>query len=51
MDNLVYVFAAFAVVWLLVLAYLLALAQRQRALAQEIGALEAEWRQMKENRP
>ncbi len=51
MDNLMYVFAAFAVIWLLVLMYLLALAQRQRALAREISALEAEWQQMKGNQP
>jgi CcmD family protein len=40
MNNLGYLFAAFAVIWLAVLAYVLAIARRLRALEKEIRSLQ-----------
>lgn len=39
MDNAVYVFAAYAVIWLLSLGYFFSIAQRQESLRKEIEAL------------
>lgn len=40
MDNLGYMFAAFAVIWVGVLAYVLFLAQKQRQLRRDIDRLK-----------
>ena len=39
MENAEYVFAAFAVVWVAVFAYLLVLSSRQRRLGREVESL------------
>ncbi len=39
-DNLWYLFAAFAVIWVGVLAYVLFLAQKQRQLRRDIDRLK-----------
>ena len=39
-DNLGYLFAAFAVTWLAIVAYLLYLGQQVRALRDEIAELD-----------
>lgn len=41
MENAIYVFAAYAVIWLLSLAYIFSIAQRQQSLRQEIDALKS----------
>ena len=40
MDDLDYLFAAFAVVWVMVFGYILLLSFRQRKLRQEFDLLE-----------
>ncbi len=40
MDNATYVFAAYAVIWLLALGYIFSIAQRQQSLRKEIDALK-----------
>ena len=40
MDNLGYLFAAFAVIWVVVFAYLLILMNRQKKLKRELEQLE-----------
>jgi CcmD family protein len=47
MDNLVYLVAAFVVIWLSVFVYILYLARRQRALHQELQALEDRLRDLR----
>lgn len=39
-KNLSFLFAAYAAVWLLIVAYLFSLSRRQKKLAQEIEALK-----------
>ena len=39
MDNLIYLFIAFAVVWAVFFVYLLVLYQRQASIKREIDAL------------
>jgi len=45
MSNLTYLFAAFAIIWLAVLAYVLTIVRRLRALEAELRAMQ----QMLEN--
>jgi CcmD family protein len=45
-KNLNFLFAAYAVVWLLIVGYLFSLSRRQKKLAQEIDSLK----QMRENK-
>lgn len=40
MENMTYVFAAFAIVWAVVFGYVFSLSQRQRQLRREIDALK-----------
>lgn len=40
MSNLTYLFAAFAIIWLAVLAYVLTIVRRLRALEAELRALQ-----------
>lgn len=40
MDNLDYLFAAFASVWILIFGYVLLLSRKQRQLKHEIESLE-----------
>ncbi len=40
MDNLDYLFAAFAIVWIFIFGYILLLSLRQRQLRHEISTLE-----------
>ena len=40
MENAGYVFAAFAIVWIVVFSYLLVLSSRQRKLGREIESLK-----------
>ncbi len=40
MDNLGYLFAAFAVVWAVLFAYVLGLSRKQRQLRREIDSLK-----------
>ncbi len=40
MENAIYVFAAYAVIWLLSLGYIFSIAQRQQSLRKEIEALK-----------
>jgi len=40
MDNLGYLFAAFAVIWVGLFAYILFLAQKQRQLKRDINLLK-----------
>lgn len=40
MDNAFYVFAAYAVIWLLSLGYIFSIAHRQQSLRKEIEALK-----------
>lgn len=42
MDNLGYLFAAFAVIWIVVFGYILVLMNRQKKLKREIEKLETE---------
>ena len=42
MDNLGYLFAAFAVIWAVVFGYILVLMNRQKKLKREIEKLEAD---------
>ncbi len=46
MDNLGYLFAAFACIWLFLLLYIVRLARRQNALIKEIQQLQE---QLKDN--
>ncbi|MGA9348138.1 MAG: CcmD family protein [Anaerolineae bacterium] len=39
MDNLVYLFAAYAVFWVVTFAFVLSIAQRQKRLRREVEAL------------
>jgi CcmD family protein len=39
MNNLVYLFAAYALIWALVFLYVYSIANRQRSLEREIAAL------------
>jgi CcmD family protein len=45
MDNLGYLFAAFAVIWVVVFGYILVLVNRQKKLKREIEKLETDIRQ------
>ena len=45
MDNLGYLFAAFAVIWAVVFGYILILMNRQKKLKREIEKLETDIRQ------
>jgi CcmD family protein len=47
MNNLVYLVAAFAVIWALVFLYILYLGRRQQALFRELNALEEQLRAFK----
>jgi CcmD family protein len=40
MENAGYIFAAFAIVWIAILAYLMVLSNRQRRLEREIESLK-----------
>mgnify|MGYP002153773633 CR=1 FL=1 len=40
MDNLVYLYAAYTVIWLIVFAYIYYLSRRQLALQREIEVLK-----------
>jgi CcmD family protein len=40
MTNLTYLFAAFAIIWLAVLAYVLTIVRRLRALEAELRAMQ-----------
>jgi len=40
MNNLAYLFAAYAFIWAVVLAYVYTIARRQQALEKEIRALQ-----------
>ncbi len=40
MGNMVYLFAAYAVIWLAVLLYSFSIAARQKSLAREIATLK-----------
>jgi len=40
MKNLNFLFAAYAIVWLLIIGYLFSLSRRQKKLAQEIEMLK-----------
>ena len=40
MSNLTYLFAAFAIIWLAVLAYVLTIVRRLRALEAELRAMQ-----------
>lgn len=40
MDNLDYLFAAFAFVWIVIFGYILLLSMRQRQLRTEVSILE-----------
>lgn len=40
MKNLNFLFAAYAIVWLLIIGYLFSLARRQKKLAQEIETVK-----------
>jgi CcmD family protein len=40
MSNLTYLFAAFAIIWLAVLMYVLAITRRLRSLETELRALQ-----------
>lgn len=40
MSNLTYLFAAFAIIWLAVLVYVLAIARRLHSLETELRALQ-----------
>ena len=42
MDNLGYLFAAFAVIWAVVFGYVLVLMNRQKKLKREIDKLETD---------
>ena len=42
MDNLSYLFAAFAIVWAMVFAYILVLSRRQKQLGRKIESLMVE---------
>ena len=42
MDNLGYLFAAFAVIWVMIFGYILVLMNRQKKLKREIEKLETE---------
>ena len=42
MDNLGYLFAAFAVIWAVVFGYILVLMNRQKKLKREIEKLETD---------
>jgi len=42
MDNLGYLFAAFAVIWAVVFVYILVLMNRQKKLKREIEKLETD---------
>jgi CcmD family protein len=44
MDNLGYLFAAFAVIWAVVFGYILVLMNRQKKLKREIEKLETDSR-------
>jgi CcmD family protein len=44
MDNLGYLFAAFAVIWAVVFGYILILMNRQKKLKRDIEKLEADSR-------
>lgn len=50
MDNAVYVFAAYAVIWLLSLGYFFSIAQRQESLRKEIEALKGAIQEEKQSR-
>jgi len=41
MENFWYVFAAFAIIWVAVLAYLFSLSQRQKHLRREIERIKS----------
>lgn len=41
MNNFWYMFAAFLIIWIAVLAYVLSLAQRQKQLRREINQLKS----------
>jgi CcmD family protein len=41
MENFWYVFAAFAVIWVAVLAYLFSLSQRQKRLSRDIERIKS----------
>jgi CcmD family protein len=45
MDNLGYLFAAFAVIWAVVFGYILVLMNRQKKLKRDIEKLETDIRQ------
>ena len=47
MDNLVYLVAAFAVIWVLLFLYILHLARRQKTLHLELQSLEEQLRDLK----
>lgn len=40
MNNLTYLFAAFAIIWLAVLGYVLAITRRLQALERELRSLQ-----------
>ena len=40
MENLTYVFAAFAIVWAVIFGYIFSLSHRQRQLRREIDSLK-----------
>jgi len=46
-KNLNFLFAAYAAVWLLIIAYLFSLSRRQKKLAQEIEAVKQMQREAK----
>lgn len=41
MDNLIYLFAAYAIIWLAVMLYSFSIAARQKSLEREIEMLKA----------
>jgi CcmD family protein len=41
MDNLIFLFAAYAIIWLAVLVYSFSIASRQKSLEREIDMLKA----------
>ncbi len=42
-DALIYVFAAYTVIWLISFAYLYSIGSRQKRLQKEIEALKSAW--------
>ncbi len=51
MENAIYVFAAYAVIWLLSLGYIFSIAQRQQSLRKEIEALKSAIREEEQSQP